>query len=107
VLPERPVHAQHDGLAGRRLADPDLGVEPGVRLGLAGDDGQDAARMLAGGLVGRPDRVVLGRLVGHDDEREDHAQGHAAEPVTCLGQRLVDGAGGGVGQINGHIVPSR
>ena len=34
VLAERAIHPQHDGLARRRLAHPDLGVEPGLGLGL-------------------------------------------------------------------------
>ena len=102
VLAERPVHAQEDGLPGAGLAHPDLGVEPRFALGPAGDDGQDPARMLAAGLAGRPDRVVLLGLVGDDDQREHRAGGGTAHPAAGLGQRLVDRGGAGVGQVDGH-----
>ena len=102
LLAEQAVHAQQDRLAGAGLAHPDLGVEPGLGLGPAGDDGQDPARVLAAGLAGRPDRVILLRLVGDDDQREYRAGGGPAHPAARLGERLVDRAGSGVGQVDGH-----
>src|SRR5262249_58635686 len=65
------------------------------------------ARVLAGGLVRRPHRVVLRRLIGHDDQGEDHPAGGAAEPLTGLLERAGDGDGGGLGQVDGHrVLPS-
>ena len=42
---------------------------------------EDAARVLAAGHAGRPDRVVLLALAGHDDQGEHHPE-RSRRPVT-------------------------
>src|SRR5208337_1700582 len=102
VLAQRAVHAEQDGLAGAGLAHPDLRIKAGLGLGLAGDDSEYPARVLTARLAGRADGVVLRGLVGDDDQRQYHAGGGAANATARLGERVVDSAGGRVGQVDGH-----
>src|SRR5580693_8440253 len=58
--------------------------------------------MLPARVAGRAAGVVLVGLIGDDDQRQHHARGRAAHAAPGLGERLVDGARGGVGQVDGH-----
>src|SRR6202041_3681098 len=64
--------------------------------------GQDPARMLPARVAGRADRVVLLGLAGDDDQRQHHARGGTAHAAPRVGERVVDGAGWGVGQVDSH-----
>lgn len=102
MLGELAVHPQQHGLARTALTDADLGVDAGLGLPAAGDHPDDAAGMLTRHLRRGADRVVLGRLVGHDDQRQHLAGGRAAHPVAGRGQRVLDLASAGVRQIDDH-----
>jgi hypothetical protein len=102
VVGELAVEPQQHRLTRTGLTDAYLGVEAGVRVAAPGDDPQDPARMLPCHLGRGADRVVLGRLVGDDDQREHLAGGGTAHPVPGRGQRVLDLAGAGVREIDDH-----
>ena len=67
--------------------------------------------MLAGGVVGRLDGLLLLAEAGRDDEGQHAAESDGAALLADLDERLRDLAGGGVGQIDDHgrlqVRPSR
>ena len=85
------VEPQHDDLARAGVtADPDLGVDPRLAALVADDDGDDAARVLAAGVVGGLDGL-LGVLLVDDDEQGQHAaEGHRPGVLAQGDQLLAD-----------------
>ncbi len=94
MVGERAEETQDDDLACSGVpADPNLGVEPGRSPTVGRDDDDDAARVLAGRVIGRLDGPVRVILVGDDDEGQDPRQRHRAD-VVAQGDHLLGDLGG-------------